>query len=1121
MANAVYINYSCSPSGTGKITGTVTSGITWSGSTSTSAGTYLPVGTVLQWTATPVSGYNVSFQAWYYTTSMPDDPVSYSGSFTSMTLGSNWKTLEIRAVYSSVGPSSYSVTFSSTAAQGSISPSGTISYNSGTSVQVTAQANAGYRFNVWTGDFLSGGTGLADNFKTATASFIVNKSGTVTANYWPAYRCDVISSDTSKGTVTKTYSNTQGPWGNIPLYDNNASITLTATALTNYEFVNWTDTNTGTVLSTSNPYTFSLTADKYITGNFRGAEKTISVSVSPSGSGTATVGGSKRYGETCTVTATPATGIQFVNWTEGGTQVSMSASYSFTVTGNRTLVANFISSGYVVSVSANPSDYGVASIEYGTNPFSYNSECVVRGDANPGCYFINWTEGGTQVSTDYRYWFRVIQSRTLVANFGAYTYTISVSSGSGGAATIVHGSNPFYYNDECVVQAYPDIGYHFVNWTENGSSVSTDIRYWFRVYDNRTLVANFSANIYSISAGAGFGGTTTGSGSYAYDSVVTVTATPLLGYQFVNWTDDGVEVSTNSTYSFTVIGDRTVRANFSAIQPGSDDLLVWLPMTKGITDYGLSNIVMINNGATEDSSGKLGNCYSFNGSSAYMSGTLSNINKDCWSAACWVQANQSSSSGHNYMVSMNTSTAADFTFTLCWYHNTFGVRTGDTTYSSDITGLMGVWTHVCATYENSVLKLYITGVLDKTFNSPKAPVAASKLTIGMRAGSAGYFAGKLNDVRIYNDCLSAKEVKEISKGLILHYKLNQPNPNLLLNAATEQSGNSQTAHILYYYYSSFSYLPTGTYTFSFDAKTSNGTDNCYVSYANGASTINRITTLNSIPSTWTHYTYTFTNSSSNSNDIFFTCYKGYGGDGTNTNNTGILYVRNVKLERGSTETSFTLAEQYNTIMYDCSGYKNNGTIMGDLVSSNDTNRYKLSTYFGGSSKIYLPNFNIGNLWSYGCWIYSGISSRGWEGIIVLNNNGSDSDMQLGCYTYPGGNRIQSSANGQYNSTISFTYGQWNHLFATFDGSSLKTYINGVLVDTKSITASLLSSTNLTIGSRCRNALGTSFDVPFVGNLSDVRIYATTLSADDVKELYNTSGSIDNKGNLLIRELNEQ
>ena len=46
-------------------------------------------------------------------------------------------------------------------------------------------------------------------------------------------------------------------------------------------------------------------------------------------------------GVTCTVTATPNAGYGFVNWTENDAAVSTDASYSFTVTADRSLVANF------------------------------------------------------------------------------------------------------------------------------------------------------------------------------------------------------------------------------------------------------------------------------------------------------------------------------------------------------------------------------------------------------------------------------------------------------------------------------------------------------------------------------------------------------------------------------------------------------------------------------------------------------------------------------------------------------------------------------------------------------------------------------------------------------------
>ena len=57
-------------------------------------------------------------------------------------------------------------------------------------------------------------------------------------------------------------------------------------------------------------------------------------------------------------------------------------------------------------------------------------------------------------------------------------------------------------------------------------------------------------------------GTVIGTGTYKDNATATLTATPNKGYQFKNWTKNGVEVSTENPYSFTVTEDVELVANF-------------------------------------------------------------------------------------------------------------------------------------------------------------------------------------------------------------------------------------------------------------------------------------------------------------------------------------------------------------------------------------------------------------------------------------------------------------------------------------------------------------------------------------------------------------------------------
>ena len=92
-----------------------------------------------------------------------------------------------------------------------------------------------------------------------------------------------------------------------------------------------------------------MTGDRTLVANFEADEYTIAATANPANSGSVEGAGTYSYGTEATLTATPATGYSFTNWTENGTVVNATNPYTFTVTGDRTLVANFAINEYVLT----------------------------------------------------------------------------------------------------------------------------------------------------------------------------------------------------------------------------------------------------------------------------------------------------------------------------------------------------------------------------------------------------------------------------------------------------------------------------------------------------------------------------------------------------------------------------------------------------------------------------------------------------------------------------------------------------------------------------------------------------------------------------------------------------
>jgi hypothetical protein len=438
----------------------------------------------------------------------------------------------------------YEVTVTANPAEGGV-VTGTDTYEYNTEATVTATANEGYTFAGWTVN------GEAVEGTETTYTFTVTGDTEVVANFTiNGYLVTVTANPTEAGEVT-----------GAAVYDYDTEATVTVTPNYGYTFTGWT-VNGEAVEGTETTYTFTVTGDTEVVANFTVNTYEVNVTANPAEGGEVTGADTYEYNTEATVTATVNEGYTFTGWTVNGEAVEgTETTYTFTVTEDTEVVANFTINGYQVTVTADPAEGGNVT---GANVYDYNTEATVTAEANYGYTFINWTIEGTEVSTDAEYTFTVTNDTEVVAHFAINSYDVTVVAVPAEGGT-VEGEGSYEYNTEATVNAIAAEGYTFVNWTVDGEEVSNLAEYSFIVTEDVALQANFSLNSYEITAEANpaEGGTVEGAQTYNHFETATLTATATLGYTFVNWTEDGAQVSTEAEYSFTVTGERHLVANFT------------------------------------------------------------------------------------------------------------------------------------------------------------------------------------------------------------------------------------------------------------------------------------------------------------------------------------------------------------------------------------------------------------------------------------------------------------------------------------------------------------------------------------------------------------------------------
>lgn len=617
-------------------------------------------------------------------------------------------------------------------------------------------------------------------------------------------------------------------------------------------------------------------------------------------------------------------------------------------------------------------------------------------------------------------------------------------------------------------------------------------------------------------------------------------------------------------------------------------LCLWLPFTDGTTkNYGLTNMDVVDYGTSVYDQGKLGKCRSFVGNGYLQLSNAFGIEsgKD-FSCCYWIKEIS------NNILSKFRVVYQCGNLIIGHYGNKFDIysitgNTLDLTYVCDTTE----WVHCCMTYQssNNTVTIYINGVKCST-SQPKNLTGLSGTTalIGKRSSETYLFEGYLNDFRIYNTCLSPRQVKEISEGLVCHYPLGEVDGkiggrNLIKNGKgnvkagffknfptvtdeygefTLKSKKTYKGIILDGFVYECRDYPVGEkYTWSYDIMYTawnfpTGSNRGelwmgqrYVNAPSGETATGawRGVTQHNLPvvgqngcelNKWYHVKQTITIPQQASSNVGQQGIISFYNSNANVEASFTARLKNVKLEKSSTATPWTPAPEddasfYDNVIYDTSGYCNNGSVTDSTCPtwSSDTPRYKGSYAFNGNKQY----VNCGtstmiegqeeitiNCWAYmddwtkfNARLFSCTEGGGY------NTEGVNNSIKFALNIYI----TSDKSKYDYTSTIGGYSGiklldmasGWHMITCVYKASvGDAIYLDGKLYEKKTYTSYGIHFNKYSYLFLGGESSGVNCITPyFNGKLSDFRIYVTALSDSDILELYQSSASVDNNGNLML------
>lgn len=564
-------------------------------------------------------------------------------------------------------------------------------------------------------------------------------------------------------------------------------------------------------------------------------------------------------------------------------------------------------------------------------------------------------------------------------------------------------------------------------------------------------------------------------------------------------------------------------------------LKAWYPFDGNIKNHGTGSEKIAAYGTVTYNAGKVTD-KSFATGATYLKSQYGHVQNDKLTIAMWVNPNTTTlwTDIISYGSGNNRIELSDASGRYTWYCNDSTALCASGTHLFTIP--VNTWHHIAVTADGSKVCFYLDGALTLE-KAQKTSVAKSfgtmtEYRLGCRyTNGSSLWAGSINDFRMYDECLSPREVKQLARGLAIHYKLDLVrNANLI----TTMSAGGRTTLVGKYglnadyaqnadTYGRFNVSPAlefdKQYTLSFDV----------FDFPPGATWTwqlwNRSAYSFSVKGNG-HYSYTFTPIAANMPSDYSLSQFLFD-DGTRGSiQYGTVKFRNFKIEEGTSDTGWCPHDtdttmkslRSSTTEIDYSGYHKNGTQSGAHKSSDDSARYKKSRVFDNSQYITATHTGGSDVATISAWLK--VSSYPTGSVVAF----ADQSTKIAFGFYNNGSAIISCGDASNTTGIpsgiktSWTVDDWHMVTIVKSGSTYKFYLDGRPWSSYGAgnywTMSLTNT--LTIG--CRN--NGSYNNFYSGQISDLRVYHTALSDSDVAELYNVATSYTEQGSLLTHEINE-